>query len=537
MNEMKITIQQYLFGICLLVFFAFNMLLLGGCNDDTEMEMIDSSQKNVISLSIPDAELVQVRSVANESECKISGIQVFVYNDSHASSPVYYQEGKADLSFLFGNGTASPTVTLKEYIPADKERIYVVCNLTNRSSASGAGDFLINKMASEEQLRNYTSQGMMKGFSALQSEGRTIPMYGWIEWNEKATSNVCLLTRCFAKVTVDAETDLFSGKQVYWEWRNLNYSDFTLDSEYKGGIYQGSINESGSSEKHDLLSATTPLDVTKGLVTSYYPLEYEHSVYALGNKVDKKTFSKNRAMLLLVVQNPDGSNKEYYRLDFLDKETGEYLDIIRNHSYRFTIAKLKNKGYDRELEAIQNPGSNIEYTVTVSDNWSRGYASNGQYLVKTDREDLKLIENGITDPVTMVKFELQADDTGNVDFSGVTTRNVRVLNSDKKTLVPSSDLCLFYSIDNNNLVQVKGTGGFSVNEVNLPQDSDVYWIYCTVPENSSLKEGFLEISVGNIVKYIPFSIISHTEAIAVDEDGPANCFITPVTYGGDRKRG
>lgn len=70
---------------------------------------------------------------------------------------------------------------------------------------------------------------------------------------------------------MDAETDLFSGKQVYWEWRNLNYSDFTLDSEYKGGIYQGSINESGSSEKHDLLSATTPLDVTKGLVTSYYP--------------------------------------------------------------------------------------------------------------------------------------------------------------------------------------------------------------------------------------------------------------------------
>jgi len=528
---MKITIQQYLFGRCLLVFFAFNMLLLGGCNDDTEMEMIDFSQKNVISLSIPDAELVQVRSVANESECKISGIQVFVYNDSHALSPVYYQEGKADLSFLFGNGTASPTVTLKEYIPADKERIYVVCNLTNRSSASGAGDFLINKTASEELLRNYTSQGMMKGFSSLQSEGRTIPMYGWIEWNEKVTSNVCLLTRCLAKVTVDAEADLFSGKQVYWEWRNLNYSDFTLDSEYKGEIYQGSINESGISEKHDLLSAATPLDVTKGLVTSYYPLEYEHSVCALGNKIDKKTFSKDRAMLLFAVQNPDGSDKEYYRLDFLDKETGRYLDIIRNHSYRFTIAKLKNKGYDTELEAIQNPGSNIEYTVTVSDNWSRGYASNGQYLIKTDREDLKFIENGITDPVTMVKFELQADDTGNVDFSGVATRKVRILNSDKKTLIPSSDLCLFYSIDNNNLVQVKGTGGLPVNEVNLPQGSDVYWIYCTVPEGSSLKEGFLEISVGNIVKYIPFSIIPHTEAIAVDEDGPANSFITPVTYG------
>ncbi len=128
------------------------------------MGIINPSQKNIIRLSIPDAELVQVRSVANESECKISGIQVFVYNDSHISSPVYYQEGTTDLSFLFGNRTASPTVTLKEYVPADKERIYVVCNLTNRSSVSETGDFLIDKTASEEQLRNYASQGLMRGF-------------------------------------------------------------------------------------------------------------------------------------------------------------------------------------------------------------------------------------------------------------------------------------------------------------------------------------------------------------------------------------
>ena len=81
--------------------------MLVSCSDNNETGIIDSFQKNVIRLSIPDAELVQVRSVANESECKISGIQVFVYNDSHTSSPVYYQEGTTDLSFLFGNGTAS----------------------------------------------------------------------------------------------------------------------------------------------------------------------------------------------------------------------------------------------------------------------------------------------------------------------------------------------------------------------------------------------------------------------------------------------
>ena len=388
MNIAGIIIQQILSLFCkryLSVLCAYSILMLVSCSDNNETGIIDSFQKNVIRLSIPDAELVQVRSVANESECKISGIQVFVYNDSHTSSPVYYQEGTTDLSFLFGNGTASPTVTLEEYIPADKERIYVVCNLTNRSSVSGTGDFLVDETVSEEQLRNYSSQGLIRGFSNLKDEGQSIPMYGWMEWNEKATSNVCLLTRCLAKITVDAAADLFTGKQVYWEWKNLNYSDFVLDSEYRG-IYQGAINGVATSGKYDLLSATTPVDESIGLVTTYYPLEYKHSVYALGDVVDEKKFSQDRSMLLLTVQNPDGSNKEYYRLDFWDKETGKYLDIVRNHAYRFNITKLKSKGYTSAQEAIQNPGSNIEYTITVSDKWTQGFNSNGQYLVNTDKK-------------------------------------------------------------------------------------------------------------------------------------------------------
>lgn len=524
-------VSSFLYKVCYMPYLIIVFAMIIACSDNSEIYICNQDKANIIQLSIPDAELVQVRSIATECECIIEDIQVFVYNDTHTAAPMYYQEGKRnELSFLFGNGTASPTITLKDYVPHNGDRIYVVCNLINDASVSGKGDFLLETTISETQLRSYNSQGKIEGFSGLQGKERTFPMYGWVEWNEKATSNVCLLTRCLAKVTVDAGADLFSGKQVYWEWRNLNYSDFVLDSEYQG-IYQGAINDVGISEKYDLVSATTPVDETVGLVTTYYPLEYKHSVYALGNEVDEKTFSKDRAMLLLTVQNPDGSNREYYRLDIWDKETGKYLDIVRNHSYRFNIAKVKSRGYASEQEAYQNPGSNIEYMITVTDQWSQGFVSNGQYLVKTDREKIELIESGIKDPVTMVKFELQADETGNVDLNNVTTRKVRILNSDKETLVSSSDVCLFYSVDNKNLMQVKGEDGLPINEANLPQGSNVYWIYCNVPGDSSLKEGYLEITIGNIVKYIPFSIIPHSEAIAVDEDGPANCFITPVTYG------
>lgn len=542
---MKTKIQQrlyYLFRECLLILCTINIPLLVGCSDDNEMGIINPSQKNIIRLSIPDAELVQVRSVANESECKISGIQVFVYNDSHTSSPVYYQEGTTDSSFLFGNGTASPTVTLKEYVPADKERIYVVCNLTNRSSVSGTADFLIDETVSEEQLRNYASQGLIRGFSNLKDEEQTFPMYGWMEWNENATSNACLLTRCLAKITVDAAADLFTGKQVYWEWKNLNYSDFVLDSEYRG-IYQGAINDAGTSGKYDLLSATTPVDGAIGLVTAYYPLEYKHSVYALGDVVDEKKFSQDRSMLLLTVQNPDGSNKEYYRLDFWDKETGKYLDIVRNHAYRFNITKLKSKGYTSAQEAIQNPGSNIEYTITVSEKWAQKFNSNRQYLVYMDRKEIKLLHGTIMDPVIMLKIELQADDAGNVNLDNVTTRKVRLLGKDKE-LVSRFFIQTFYSTDNEHLIpidngivmdgipSVPGAINSTGNECELPLDNK-YWIYATVVYGATLmpREGFLEITIGNIVKYIPFSIIPETEAFPVDEDGPANCFITPVTYG------
>ena len=74
---MKTKIQQrlyYLFRECLLILCTINIPLLVGCSDNSETGIIDSFPKNVIRLSIPDAELVQVRSGANESECKISGI-------------------------------------------------------------------------------------------------------------------------------------------------------------------------------------------------------------------------------------------------------------------------------------------------------------------------------------------------------------------------------------------------------------------------------------------------------------------------------
>lgn len=94
---MNVFIRRLLFfchGKYLMVLSLFSILMLEGCSDYSEIGTINSSQNNMIRLSIPDAERVQVRSVAIQQECMISNIQVFVYNETLTSIPVYYLEGK-----------------------------------------------------------------------------------------------------------------------------------------------------------------------------------------------------------------------------------------------------------------------------------------------------------------------------------------------------------------------------------------------------------------------------------------------------------
>lgn len=142
----------------------------------------------------------------------------------------------------------------------------------------------------------------------------------------------------------------------------------------------------------------------------------------------------------------------------------------------------------------------------------------------------------------MLKIELQADDAGNVNLDNVTTRKVRLLGKDKE-LVSRFFIQTFYSTDNEHLIpidngivmdgipSVPGAINSTGNECELPLDNK-YWIYATVVYGATLMPR--KDSGNNNRQHsevYPFSIIPETEAFPVDEDGPANCFITPVTYG------
>lgn len=117
---------------------------------------------------------------------------------------------------------------------------------------------------------------------------------------------------------------------------------------------------------------------------------------------------------------------------------------------------MKSGGYASADEAWKNPGSNIEYTVTVSGDGWKSSTGNGQYLVRTDRDTLLVLQN-VAVAEDLVKFACQMPDAGQKPGSelpeSVDTRVVSLVGPDKETPVNVARLQLCTSdgtpIENN----------------------------------------------------------------------------------------
>jgi hypothetical protein len=128
-------------------------------------------------------------------------------------------------------------------------------------------------------------------------------------------------------------------------------------------------------DRYYLLQNSAATEKTSNL---YVP-EYHSATNALGTTIPDTQFDVNRQHLLLHhAKAPNDTT--FYRLDFYDNVTNKYLDVKRNYHYLFTIDKVRSEGYPSRAQAQNNPGSNLEYTIYVSDG-SKDVVSNGQYAI------------------------------------------------------------------------------------------------------------------------------------------------------------
>jgi len=357
-----------------ITFLLIFIYCLTACNNELENE---NESENRISLFFPDAVSVNVYSVATPSECRIDTVWVLVFNSSDALIHSEIIDG----SKISNNGQATQLLPeLSSFTPANGNRIICIANsdADSNTDLTGITPDNINQYFELEKHQLYSGD-------------ERLPMYGEImDWSSSYT---CEMVRAVAKIqvrmgeNVEDVTGSFNAETITWGIYHYpsagGYVQPVLPIE---GISVPGPDFYGAYDLR-LMQKTGVADAMKTVYIYEYPSGTKDFK---GGDITPGSFNKNRVCLLLA-KITNTMDTSYYRLDFYDPLTKEYLDIKRNHHYIFTINKVKSEGYtgtDSIYEALSNPGSNIEYTVTVSENWALSTHSNGQYGLSVSRDTI-----------------------------------------------------------------------------------------------------------------------------------------------------
>lgn len=469
-------------------------VLTAGCIKD-EVAAPAAASGDKLTLRMPDVQEVAVTRAATEAECRISSLYVLVYR---SGALVYKQTAAA--AAVTGNGTAQPSVDLTYSLQTD-DKVYVVANYPAsvgtllQGLATGAAESGLSALLVYD---NPT-------YSRVMQRSETQPMYGSVTWSEGA--NTCTLMRSLAKASVVVDdSSLFAGKTMSFILAGAPQKT-SMEVVYDTDADKYEIpNAAGLG---GTWSTTVNADEMIPLTSENYCAPYPISIDAGGVSVDKNTFDKRRSALILCAAGASNT-KEYYRLDFsrqltsttvTDDASNEYLDIEPNTHYVFHVKGVKSGGYTSAAEAWKNPGSNIEYTVTVSGDGWKSSTGNGQYLVRTDRDTVLVLKN-VAVASDLVKFACQIPDAGQKpggELPGsVDTRVVSLVGWDKETPVPVERIQLCTSdgtpVENNT---------FDFSGETIPADG--YRLKYIAGADVPSGRVYVKIRYGNIDHYVPLA--------------------------------
>jgi hypothetical protein len=343
-----------------ITFFILILLCATACNNEI-IHVVPDKKGPSIELHMPDAE-VAVYSAASEIECRIDSIWVIEYDNT--SKAVNYELIKG--AGIVNNGRATQLLPQLSFEPTNSNTIVCIANCDCDST----------------QIRNSQKSNINTLFAisgGYPVRGNALPLYGELIWANN--TYICEMTRAVAKIQVQMGTTdpLVSGD---FTAENVRY---VISYGGSGGFIQPTSPLKGKpsaltpfiSDTTRLLQNTNVSEEEKAVYLYEYPTGTEDGV--TGGPIPSTTFQSTRQHILLVKEDNAG-NKSYYRLDFYDPATKEYIDTKRNHHYIFTIRQVRSGGYSRDSEAQAHPGSNIEYTLVIKDG-AKATTSNGQYAI------------------------------------------------------------------------------------------------------------------------------------------------------------
>lgn len=374
-----------------IAFFILSIFCFTACNDDVDINTPRENQR--ITLQMTDVEKVNVYSTSTLSESTIDEMWVVVFDGTTKK----WVE-KIDVSNIANNGQAVQLLPQLKHKPISGWNIICVANATISVTDTA---YLL-----PTNINQYFT--MTK---AYYRGGESLPMYGSMTWGLMNDGYTCQMTRAVAKVQVQMGTSVsditgsFSPETV----------TFTIPVIAKSGNIQPKINTTtntyATQEYANILQTNSATEQS----SSFYIYDYPNSINSPANSMGAfadNTFNPARTPILLKHVSPTMGTL-YYRLDFYDSASKKFLDIDRNHHYIFTINKVRSNGYSTSFAALNNPSSNIEYTIKIEDD-AKAITSNGQYAIVTS-VDTAFVKGSIAQTnlsIATVRAQLPSEMTG-----------------------------------------------------------------------------------------------------------------------------
>jgi hypothetical protein len=313
-------------------------------------------------------------------------------------------------------------------------------------------------------------------------------MYGEIKSWSAAGAYTCRMIRAVAKVQVqlgpsfsDVIGDFTADNVTYQVWWTTA-SSFIQPQSTPNSVY---LETSGSSMTSDVGYLLQKAGATERQ-TNVFVHEFQSSIYGRSRvAIGKDIFAPHRMNILL--EKGSGANSKWYRLEFYNHNNSEYLDVLRNHHYLFTINSVRSEGYDRHSYAQGHPGGNLEYTITINDN-SQSITSNGQYAVVTS-VDTAWISGDVTDQaVAKFRYIYPPEMTAApIDFAGMRKADTIVIESG--SIRPGSATLAITSPSGTN---------WETNPIIKPTNQDL-----KITTGNGLEEAVIIIKCGNIYHRLP----------------------------------
>lgn len=403
---------------------ALSFVVLNSCTDDDLNSSVHGGNNRII-LTLPTDNIVNVNTRATSNVEEVENVLVCITNGSNGI--------KSELLTDFTLSGKEVSVTLKRLSPVGGDKLHIFCNVD------------MSKLTSV--LDGKSEDNLLNGITSSDALADKVIMYGSASSFESETK--ITLKRSFAKVALSISE---STKLSINSWSIYNLpTDAYITDDIEG--YPSGTLFTGKAER--LSDVSSP-------------------IYMFPRK-DNGTNGDNTYLIVHL------SNGGWYKLEF--QQNNDILPIHLNNAYLFTIKSVTNNGYQNEEEAKANPGSNIVYSMEVT---QPNIISNGQYAIQLSKE-VVLLTGAPKDALEVL--DVSALFTSEQNFN-IGTYTVELFN-------PKGGLTLVDA--------ESGQKKYSV----LDKISDItkkHTIKMSISEDVQLAGSYLEIRLGNLVKTVPIRL-------------------------------